>query len=678
MRTIRSLLAAMLAIIMVLTMSVSAFAVYENLTYEDVSELFSTTLSNSALLQIKFADSLGIVSGLKNGTFLPEAKVTRGEALKIAYRMLHYDYDELDQYNEATTPFDDSEGGDISDVATIRPYVAWAMDYQLINSEYVPESQFQPDTYITGEEFITLIKKVYGMVEKAYEQYFSEVDEHGDPIPGFYEYSDFADLEYYFEDAVFSLAEISADSETVNREQAAVAVANAMLFDPELGYVSDDMFTFFEKDEGVALECMATEIYGCDYIDLFVRATKEIPLDYENVTGDALLSNGVQIETGMDMSSFIGFPVVVLYFDKDGSETYTENEEMFGYELQSPMVYTMSLSDLTVAGNVNISGTDGTDSFALYSNVPHYLNGGPWPTDKSYSLYNMLGEGDPAVAQTVLTRPNLEFTFIKSGSSTNSDLVLATEWIPGRVMMANEKYISVYSYYNDEIYIYEDSKAVYHGTSTLTGGDFVNFYEANGKIHISNGVTVELKAPVETVDATTGVKSIVVGETTYLRHIYFNNASKPLSGFEGKVTAILDKTGKSYIAFEEARATKEDTVKILSANANADGVTATITAVSVTTGKELTLEKVEIDRISSATGEMNEGDLFTYYKTVDGKINMDGVDPETMYVIETEDYFITDGGVKYLKAEGYQAGDEAVKGEVTLLIDHNKCVWAVA
>lgn len=666
MRTMRSLMAAVLAILMIVCMSVSAFAAYEDITYEDVSESFNTTLSSPALLQIKFADSLGIVSGMKNGTFLPEAKITRGEALRIAYRMLHYNYDEIEDYSSVNTVFDENgDTGDVSDVALIKPYVAWALDYQLINSEYVPDSQFKADEYITGEEFIILIKKVCGIFPEAFKD------------SNYYDHGTFEDLEVNFEDCVFSLAEISAESESINREQAAVAVANAMLYDPEAGTISDDMFTYFEKTDGVALECLATKIYGCDYISLFVRATKEVPLEYEKVTGDMLLSNGVQVTTGMDMSQFVGYPIVILYYDKDGSETYTEDEEMFGYEMQSPMVYTDSLADLTITGNSSLLGTDSIDSYAMFSTVPRYLNGAVWPTDEIYNLANMLPNATPSIGQIVPTRPNLEFKFIKSGSNLNVDLALATEWIPGRVMAVNAKYISVFSYYDNQTYIYEDRNVVYNGTSTLVSGDYINFYDSNGTLYIKAGTTVELSSYEETVDATTGYTSLTGDGNTYLRHCYFNNASVSLANYTGKLTAVLDHTGKTYIALEESRVGKEDVVEVLLAEANADGVTANIEARSLSTGEEILLENVEIARISSATGQMNEGDYFSYYTTINGNINMHGVDPVEAVVIEMDDYFITEGGAKYLKAEGYQSGGTTVNGNATLMVDHYNGVWSV-
>ncbi|MBQ7095552.1 MAG: S-layer homology domain-containing protein [Clostridia bacterium] len=674
MRTLRSLVAVILAMLMVLTMSVSAFAAYEDLSYEDVSENFNTTLSSAALLQIKFADSLGIVSGMKNGSFYPEAKITRGEALRIAYRMLHYNYDEIEDYASVNTDFDEmGESGDISDVAMIKPYVAWAMDYQLINSEYVPNAQFEADKNITGEEFITLIKKVCGMVEEAYAEYF-EAAEGGEP-EGYYDYYTFEDLCENFEENVFALAEISAESESINREQAAVAVANAMIYDPQAGMISDDMFTYFELEADVRLNCLATRIYGCDYINLFIRAAKERPLEYENVTGDMLLSNGVQVSTGMDMSKFVGFPILVLYMDKDNSATYTEDEEMFGYEIQSPMVYTKSLSELTVTNNISVSGLDGNDVFAMYANTPHYLNDAPWPNNDTYNLFKMLGKPVPGSGEVVATRPNLEFTFIKSASTNNADLVLALEWIPGRVMTVNAGYISVFSYYDNKTYVYEDRNVVYAGTSTLQSGDFINFYDSNGTLHVTNGTTVELEAYEEGVDSITGLKQLTAGEDVYLRHAFFDNTSAV--NFDGSVTAILDYTGTSYIALTEAQKTKDVAVEILSADANADGKTALIKAKVLATGESIELKDVEIERINSRTGKMEAGDLFTYYLTANDKVHMDGIDPMDMVVIEMEDYFIAEGGVKYLKAEHYQAGENPINGMATLMIDRFGGVWAV-
>ena len=158
MRTLKSLVAAVLAVVMILCLSVSAFAAYEEITYDDVSEMYGTTLSGVNTVYIKFADKLGIVPSLTDGSFNPSGLISRIEALKIAYRMLHYQYDELANYANVNTDFDEAGSeGDISDVYMLKSYIAWAMDYQLINSQYVTDKKFEPTANITGEEFMEIL-----------------------------------------------------------------------------------------------------------------------------------------------------------------------------------------------------------------------------------------------------------------------------------------------------------------------------------------------------------------------------------------------------------------------------------------------------------------------------------------------------------------------------------------
>ena len=98
MRGLKSIVAAVMVAVMLACFSVSTFAIYEDVTYSDVSEMYGTTMSEPKTMYIKFVDSLGIIAAGTNGTYNPLSKLTRGEALQVAYRMLHYNYDELKDY----------------------------------------------------------------------------------------------------------------------------------------------------------------------------------------------------------------------------------------------------------------------------------------------------------------------------------------------------------------------------------------------------------------------------------------------------------------------------------------------------------------------------------------------------------------------------------------------------
>ncbi len=652
MRTIKSLLAAVLMVVMIACMSVSAFAAYEEVVYDDISDMYGVVMQDSQILSIRFVDKLGIIPASHNGSFSGSDNVSRAEAVRIAYRMLHYNYDEVALYAEnAETEFDSMAGGDLSDVFPLRPYFAWAVDYQLINSKYVPDQKFEPAKPISGEEFITLITKVVGI---------STGEDNADEYKA-------------FQEIVLADTEIDANSTAVSREQAAVIVARAMLYDPDFGEVNDELFTTFADYDGNRINCLATEIYGCTKTTLFIRATENRPLNYENITKDVLFSNGVQVDVGADLSSFIGFQTDVIYLDKDESGTFTEDEDLLTYQLASPFVNNIPISDLLVEDFTKISDTS---SFGIYSNALLYLNDDVWPMEELYKITETIPYVNFAAPTAIPTRPNLEIYFVQHSADDNVDLVLATEWIPGKLMTVTDDHIAVYSYYDNKVQIFDDNDIVMTNLSNPKAGDYVNFYVSNGKLHLSEGTTVILEE--FSVDASTMLCKEQGAEksSSYNAHAFVNGLRMPANKMKGPFVAVLDNTKTSYIAVEEMAATEEVAVEILDVMANADGVHADLWVREVKSGEEYDLS-VEIARISSATGRIDYGSLFTYYTTVGGDIFMDGIDPITTTVIETEDYFILDSNTKYLKTEGYVSDTDTLKvGEATIYVDRYEGVWA--
>ncbi len=652
MRTIKSLLAAVLMVVMIACMSVSAFAAYEEVVYDDVNDMYGVVMKESQILPIRFVDKLGIIPASHNGSFSGSDNVSRGEAVRIAYRMLHYDYDEVALYAEnIETGFDQMNDGDLGDVFPLRPYIAWAEDYQLVNSEDVPDKKFEPAKPISGEEFITLITKVVGI---------STGEDNAD------EYTAFQEI-------ILDGTDIDADSTAVSREQAAVIVARAMLYDPNFGEVNDDLFTTFADYDGNRITCLATEIYGCRKTTLYIRATENRPLNYENITKDVLFSNGVQVDLGADLSSFIGFQTDVIYLDKDESCTYTEDEDLLTYQLASPFVNNVPISDLKV---IDFTKIGDESSFGIFSNAQLYLNDDVWPMEELYKITETISYVDFKEAKEIPTRPNLEVYFVQHSADENVDLVLATEWIPGKLMTVTDNHVAVYSYYDNKVQIFDDNDVVMTNLANPKSGDYVNFYVSNGKLHLTEGTTVILDE--FSIDGSTMLCKEKGAEKSgsYNAHSFVNALRMPANKMKGPFVAVLDNTKSSYIAVEEMAATEEIAVEILDVMANDDGVHADLWVREVKSGEEYDLS-VEIARISSTTGRIDYGSLFTYYITEGGDIYMDGIDPITTTVIETEDYFILDSDTKYLKAEGYVSDTDTLKvGEATIYVDRYEGVWA--
>ena len=656
MRTIKSLLSAIMAVVMIVCMSVSAFAAYDEIVYDDIHDMYATTLSDVYVEYIRFIDKLGIITSHTNGSFDPATKITRGEALKIAYRMLHYNYDELAEYGIVSSPFDELEGGDVSDVALIKPYVAWGEDYQLINSEGVPEKKFEADRFISGEEFVTLITKVCGIASS--EDNTEEYEE--------------------FQSVVLEGFEIDASVESINREQAAVIVARAMLYDANVGIIDTEMLVSFRDFDGNKLNCLATTIYGCTSTTLTIRATENRPMNYEDVTKEVLLSNGVQVDVGADLSEFVGYNIDVVYLDKDHSDTFTQDEELLTYQMGSPIVNTVPLTEISVNSFASLSGATDIATFAIFSNTTLYLNDDIWPLGDVYNLTKSIASMDFNNPTLITGRPNLELTFIQHGAAENTDVVLATEWIPGKVMTVTNNYISVYSYYDGDVYVYDDNDVVLKGITNPQSGDYVNFYIASGKLHMTAG-TIEEMDKIATV-AVGDVEGIANGTaedaTGYYPHLFVNKPTVAVNETVGTVVAVLDSTRASYLAYEEKKATKEVAVEILDIAPDVKGTGADVKVRALDTGKESELT-VELKRVFSKDGVIDVGDLYTYYITAGEKVVLNEIAPIETVAIETEDYFILDGGEKALKTEGYISDTEALKsGEIVLYMDAYNGVWA--
>ncbi len=656
MRTIKSLLAAIMTVVMIVCMSVSAFAAYEEITYDDVHEMYGTTLSEVNLQYIRFVDKLGVITAHTNGSFDPSGKLTRGEALKIAYRMLHYDYDELADYEGAVTSFDEMEGGDIADTAMILPYVAWGEDYQLVSGEYVPEKKFEADRFISGEEFITLITKTCGIATG--EDNASEYEE--------------------FQSVILEGSEVDASVESINREQAAVIVARAMLYDANIATIDGEMLNNFRDFDGNLLNCLATNIYGCNITTLTVRATENRPMNYEGITKEVLLSNGVQTDIGADLSEFVGYNIDVIYLDKDHSGTFTEDEELITYQIASPIVNTVPLTEISVNSFSSLSGATSNSTYAIYSNTMLYLNDDIWPLSDVYNLTKAVSVVNFKAPTKITGRPNLNLTFIQHGTAENADVVLATEWIPGKLMTVTDNYMSVYSYYDGSVHVYDDNDIVLKGMANPQSGDYVNFYLASGKLHLSKGTVEEMEEIVgTTVNGLDSIKDDAAENATkYYAHSFVNKPTIKIKEVVGPVVAVLDSTRTTYLAYEEKKATEDVAVEILNITATADAKTAKVKVRAIDSGKESDLT-VDLARISSKDGVIDKGDLYTYYVTAGEKVVMEEIAPVKTVAIETKDYFILDGGRKVLKTEGYISDTEGLKsGEVVLYMDAYDGVWA--
>ncbi|MFC4104263.1 S-layer homology domain-containing protein [Paenibacillus xanthanilyticus] len=108
---------------------------------------FSDTTNHWASSYITYLSARGIASGSGNGTFAPNADITRAEFAKMLAGIANVD---VSGYTSST--FSDVKSGDWH-----LPYVAWAAEKSIVKGN--EKQQFQPNARISREEMAVMLKR---------------------------------------------------------------------------------------------------------------------------------------------------------------------------------------------------------------------------------------------------------------------------------------------------------------------------------------------------------------------------------------------------------------------------------------------------------------------------------------------------------------------------------------
>ena len=616
MKLFRSLIAMLLAVIMLCSMGVATLA------YNDVAN------DDENIQAIEFVDRLGIITSTWNGDFKPEQYLTRADAVVAVYKMLYKDDIDPSLYTDVGLDFvGGGETGDIADDSVLKAYLCWAVDNYLVTTN-VENSLFKPSEPITANELLTLLAKVLRLAEDG----LTYPDDYVDAMSG---------IETGLE----------AGDTPVTREQAAVAFTQAIISSEgstgEMGVYTDD--------EGQPLDSLAARVFNMSSIDLVIRATTNKKLGY-NVENGTLLSNGADVDLGADLSEYVGYGIKITYCDADKSLTYTEDEEVLTYSVSSTLSVTVPLTNVSISsgGSATVESDLGAMSFATSTYL--YLNDAPWPVnDEKYDLAKQVASLK-GKSTKVINRPNLQFKCMQAETDEVMTTVFATESRPGKVMGINNGMYTIYDYYyagtSKEFRNYNVLDCVFSGTVKV--GDFVSFYEANGKTYLNpgNAVVTPLKYK-EVVDMTiqegesTNVDLVttVIGisnqftfndDSQHLEHSFHKmgdcilKAKEDLTG--PKYTFITDGTEDSYVITWEAYQTNYATLMIDTITKNDKNSNYDIKATNVKTGAEVKF-KVAFDNVDSTT-PLEVGDIITY--TDDGEVGTEAAPKTpTVYVKKT-------------------------------------------
>ena len=654
----KSLLAAVLSVLLIASMSVCAFA------YTDVGA------ESSYYEYINVVDSLGLITANKMDDFSPKNYYTRGDALITAYRMIYGSDEGLEEYANNMYLFDD-----VDDMHPVLPYVNWAYDNGLITNE-LAERNFQPAEPISAPEFLTLFVKVgnidptassggnmggdemgggemgddmmpFALAEETPEEETPEEDEgladgEGTVDSGLVYPDSYIDAAYSF------AGDIMGDEAKITRELAAMAIAQLLWFQDDSTNID---LTTLEDGYGNRLDCFATNVYGLNKVNLTIRATKDRTLGYE-VSGDVLLSNGSILETDEDLSAYVGHSITVTYCDTDRSGTLTEDEKIVDYVLNSMMFLDPPLSDITFSSYTDFMVSALGMTFYITNASKLYYNDELWNQDPLNNLITIAG----GVGGTIKTRPNMSFTVIPSDifdPVTNNNLVMEVfveEHHPAKIIDVSDGVYTLYDYYargtKNECVSFSTSDIVFE-TSATSVGDYVNFYTTGGKCYLLDGSAKKVK-----LSKVEGNDLLLEDGTRFTPHqLYKRSSNLPALNTE-LIVVTEDKDGSYYLSWEYANAKEKTPALILSFVENLETVTYHI--YDCTTDTETDIE-VPTDNIMSAS-RIEEGEFIYYSMDTEGAYSVvrANVSEKVHLGVETDTYFVESGtGTEYKKSAYY-------------------------
>lgn len=631
----RSLLATVLAVMLIASMSVSAFA------YTDVPE------SDYYYDYVHIVDSLGLIPANNMGDFNPKGYYTRGEALITAYRLINGGDEGKEDYESDMGLFEDVDSSH-----PLLPYLNWAYDNNLITNE-LEEKKFQPADPISAAEFLTLFVKVGNIDPNA-----SASEGEGAPMSG----GDGAgtttgELAYpdSYVDAAYDFAgDIMGDEETITRDMAAMAIAQLLWYQDSDTVI--DLTTLVD-DAGNTLKNLATEVYGLNKVSLTIRATSTRDMGYD-FDGDVLLSNGSILTTDEDLSAYIGHPMVVTFRDMDRSGTLTEDEEIISYMVNSLMILKPELSEIAMTSNTNFTVNTMGLNFFITNATRFYYNDRPWQEDPMTNLISIVGSvGSKAI---ITNRPNMVFTVIPSeifDSETNNCLVLEVfveEHHPAKIVDVTDGVYTLYDYYargTDKEYVKFGTDNIVFQTGNSAVGDYVNFYTAGNTCYMLDGSATKTKI------ASVGLGNTLVledGTTFTPHHLYQRSNTTPEVGKE-LIIVTEDVSKTHYLAWEYPNAVEKLPAMIISLTENLDSVTYVLH--DCVSGEQITID-VPVDNIF-ATSRIEAGEFIYYSQDAAGQYSVvrATVSDKVKLGVETEDYFVESATGKIYNKSKYYYGN---------------------
>ena len=142
----KKLLAMVLALVMTLSLAVSA-----NAAFKDVKDINETYAESAEVLA-----NLGVFKGYEDGSFNPKGDITRAEVAAIVYRIYTGDVKDVQAKNYETY----NKFADMAGAGWAKGYIGYCANAAFIKG--YPDGNFKPAGKVTGYEALTMILRAVG------------------------------------------------------------------------------------------------------------------------------------------------------------------------------------------------------------------------------------------------------------------------------------------------------------------------------------------------------------------------------------------------------------------------------------------------------------------------------------------------------------------------------------
>ena len=146
----KKLLAMVLALVMTLSLAVSANAAFKDV--KDIDETYAEA--------VEVLTGMKVFKGYEDGSFLPKNAITRAEVAAIVYRI--YTTDVKDTYVKNYETY--NKFADMAGAGWAKGYIGYCANAALVKG--YPDGNFKPSGNVTGYEVLAMILRAVGYDQK--------------------------------------------------------------------------------------------------------------------------------------------------------------------------------------------------------------------------------------------------------------------------------------------------------------------------------------------------------------------------------------------------------------------------------------------------------------------------------------------------------------------------------